>query len=144
MIWATRPEEALKAKGINTIKQLRQTPPQVLQSIFGDQTPHMLRLAQGIDNREVEPDREAKSISSEETFAEDIIDKDILLSVLLTQVEDVAQRLSDCLFSQVFFTRFGCQYWLFLSMLFIIHSNFLMAATKATILHFPPFSINLW
>jgi len=86
-------EKALKSHGINTIKQLRQAPPQILQSIFGDQTPHILRLAQGIDNREVESSREAKSISSEETFAEDIADKDILLSVLLTQVEDVAQRL---------------------------------------------------
>ena len=86
-------EKALKSKGVNTIKQLRQAPPQVLQGILGNQAPHMLRLAQGIDNREVESNREAKSISSEETFAADITDKDILLSVLLNQVEDVAQRL---------------------------------------------------
>ena len=86
-------EKALKSKGINTIGQLRKTSTEVLQSIFGDQTPHMLRLAQGIDNREVESSREAKSISSEQTFATDITDKDILLGVLLNQVEDVAQRL---------------------------------------------------
>jgi DNA polymerase-4 len=86
-------EKALKSKSVNTIKQLRQAPPQVLQGILGDQAPHMLRLAQGIDNREVESNREAKSISSEETFAADITDKNILLSVLLNQVEDVAQRL---------------------------------------------------
>ena len=86
-------EKALKSKGVNTIKQLRQAPPQVLQGILGNQAPHMLRLAQGIDNREVESNREAKSISSEETFAADITDKNILLSVLLNQVEDVAQRL---------------------------------------------------
>jgi DNA polymerase-4 len=60
---------------------------------LGDQTPHVLRLARGIDNRKVESDREAKSISSEQTFAVDITDKDILLDVLLHQVEDVAQRL---------------------------------------------------
>ena len=52
----------------------------------------MLRLAQGIDNREVESSREAKSISSEQTFATDITNKNILLNVLLNQVEDVAQR----------------------------------------------------
>jgi len=46
-----------------------------------------------VDNREVEANREAKSISSEQTFATDITDKDILLDVLLSQVEDVAQRL---------------------------------------------------
>ena len=86
-------EKALKSKGINTIRQLREVSPEILQGILGDQTPHMLRLAHGIDNREVESSREAKSISSEQTFATDITDKEILLSVLLNQVEDVAQRL---------------------------------------------------
>ena len=86
-------EKALRSKGINTIKQLRETPPEILRSIFGEQISHILRLARGVDNREVESGREAKSISSEQTFATDISDKDILLDVLLNQVEDVAQRL---------------------------------------------------
>ena len=86
-------EKALKSKGIDTVKQLRETPTDILRSIFGDQMPHMLRLAQGVDNREVESGREAKSISSEQTFATDITNKNILLDVLLHQVEDVAQRL---------------------------------------------------
>ena len=86
-------EQALKSKGITTIKQLREAPPEILRSVFGEQTPHVLRLAQGVDNRQVESSREAKSISSEETFATDIADKDILLDVLLHQAEDVAQRL---------------------------------------------------
>ena len=86
-------EKALKSKGIHTIKELRETPPEVLRSIFGDQTTHVLRLAQGVDNREVEANRYTKSISSEQTFATDITDKDFLLDVLLSQVEDVAQRL---------------------------------------------------
>ena len=86
-------EKTLKSKGINTIKQLRETPPEILRSIFGDQISHTLRLARGVDNREVESSREAKSISSEQTFATDIADKHILIDVLLNQVEDVAQRL---------------------------------------------------
>ena len=86
-------EKALKSKGVNTIKQLREAPTQILRSIFGDQVAHVLRLAQGVDNREVESSREAKSISSERTFATDIAAKDILLDVLREQVEDVAQRL---------------------------------------------------
>jgi len=86
-------EQALKSKGITTIKQLREAPPEILRSVFGEQTPHVLRLARGVDNRQVESSREAKSISSEETFATDIADKDILLDVLLHQAEDVAQRL---------------------------------------------------
>jgi len=84
---------ALRQKGINTIGQLRKAPKDILHSIFGDQTPHMLHLAQGIDNRVVESSREAKSISSEQTFATDINDRNILLNVLLNKVEDVAQRL---------------------------------------------------
>ncbi len=86
-------EKALKFAGIETIKQLREAPPQILRSIFGDQTAHVLRLARGVDNRQVESSREAKSISSEQTFATDITDKDVLLDVLLHQIEDVAQRL---------------------------------------------------
>jgi DNA polymerase IV len=86
-------EKALKSKGITTIGRLRESPPQILRGIFGDQTADVLRLAQGIDDRRVESGREAKSISSERTFATDIDDKDVLLDVLLHQVEDVAQRL---------------------------------------------------
>ena len=86
-------QKTLKSKGINTIRQLRETAPEVLRSIFGDQTPHVLRLSQGVDARDVQSDREAKSISCEQTFSTDIADKDTLLTVLLGQVEDVAQRL---------------------------------------------------
>jgi DNA polymerase-4 len=86
-------EKALRSKRINTIQQLRETPTEILRSVFGEQTPHVLRLAQGVDNREVESSREAKSISSEQTFSTDIANENILLDVLLHQVEDVAQRL---------------------------------------------------
>ncbi len=86
-------EKALISRGVHTIEQLRKTPAGVLESIFGDQTSHILDLAHGIDDRQIEPGREAKSVSSEQTFATDINDKDILLGVLLNQVEDVAQRL---------------------------------------------------
>jgi DNA polymerase-4 len=95
MIWGVGKvtQKALKSRGIDTIKQLREAPQEIIRSIFGDQTAHMLRLAHGVDDREVESDREVKSISSERTFATDVINKDILLDVLLGQVEDVARRL---------------------------------------------------
>lgn len=86
-------EKALKTAGINTIKQLRQTQPEYLKTILGNQATDILSLAQGIDNREVESVHITKSISSEHTFAVDIDDKGILLSVLLGQVEEVAYRL---------------------------------------------------
>ena len=83
----------LQKHGIKTIKQLRNTPLEILKTILGNQAEDIKMLAQGIDNREVEPHNEAKSISAEETFSTDIKEKEILLGVLQTQVEEVSQRL---------------------------------------------------
>jgi len=85
--------QLFNSKGIHTIEQLRKTPLPVLKSILGNQAEEVLKLAQGIDNREVESGREAKSISAEETFADDIIDEETLLKVLFHQVEQVSHRL---------------------------------------------------
>jgi DNA polymerase-4 len=85
--------KALAGIGIKTIKQLRTTPVSTLSKVFKNQAEDILRLAQGIDDREVETVHETKSISAEETFSTDIDDKDILLSVLQSQVEEVSQRL---------------------------------------------------
>ncbi|MFH1615749.1 MAG: DNA polymerase IV [Planctomycetota bacterium] len=83
----------LKSIGINTIQQLRTAPVNTLSTVLKNQVDDILKLAQGIDNREVEPYTEAKSISSEETFPDDIKEKEVLLGVLQNQVEEVSQRL---------------------------------------------------
>jgi DNA polymerase-4 len=85
--------QLFNSKGIHTIEQLRKTPLSVLKNILGNQAEEVLKLAQGIDDREVESAREAKSISAEETFADDIIDEETLLNVLFHQVEQVSHRL---------------------------------------------------
>ena len=85
--------KALAKIGIETIEQLRHTPLNSLSMILGNQTETILKLAKGIDNRDVETVHEAKSISAEETFSKDIQDKDTLLGVLLHQVEEVSSRL---------------------------------------------------
>ncbi len=85
--------QAMQNQGIHTIGQLRQTSLSRLQQLFGHHAEHLHALAQGLDDRPVQPEREAKSISSEQTFAQDVLDKDQLLKVLLTQIEDVAVRL---------------------------------------------------
>ena len=79
--------------GIRTIGQLRQTSPESLQAHFGAAGEHYRRLARGIDDRRVVPDREAKSISSETTFAHDIDDLEMLHAWLVELVEQVARRL---------------------------------------------------
>jgi DNA polymerase-4 len=86
-------EKALHARGIRTIGQLRLCTPQELNVVVGNAAEELLALARGEDDRQVEPDRECKSLSSEQTFATDISDPAILSSVLLEQVEEVAQRL---------------------------------------------------
>jgi DNA polymerase-4 len=86
-------EQALRARGIHTIAELRGTILGELKGIIGNAADELLKLARGEDDREVEPDRERKSLSSEQTFARDIRDEQVLSSVLLEQVEEVAQRL---------------------------------------------------
>lgn len=86
-------DKSLEKLGIRTIAQLRTAPLYQLNMIFGNQVEDVLRLAQGIDNRRVEPYSEAKNVSAEETFPKDIGDRDTLYTILLHQVEEVSQRL---------------------------------------------------
>ncbi len=83
----------LTSSGINTIGQLRKMPVSYLESFLGKNAGEIVNLCNGIDDRLVQSSREAKSISAEETFAKDIIDKATLLNVLQNQVEEVAGKL---------------------------------------------------
>ncbi len=79
--------------GVRTIAQLRGLPMNILAEHFGKSGQHLWQLAQGIDDRGVVPDREAKSISHETTFAADISDALVLRAWLLELTEQVARRL---------------------------------------------------
>jgi DNA polymerase-4 len=83
----------LAAMGVHTIGDLRRLPEDLLVSRFARTAVHLLRLARGIDDRRVVPDRDAKSISHETTFAIDIDDAEVLRSWLLELTEQVATRL---------------------------------------------------
>lgn len=84
---------ALDKLGIRTIAQLRRLPVEVLRDCFGSSGEYLWQLAQGIDDRPVVPDQEAKSISHETTFAVDVDDREILRAWLLELTEQVAQRV---------------------------------------------------
>src|SRR5690606_30188609 len=56
------------ALGIHTLGDLRRAPDSVLWPLFGRYTQRVRDRAAGIDDRPVVPDREEKSISSEDTF----------------------------------------------------------------------------
>ncbi len=83
----------LNAFGLKTIRDIRVAARSDLQTLFGNQTEHMLALANGQDERNVVADHQAKSISRETTFTVDVSDFDSLKSNLMTLVEDVAHRL---------------------------------------------------
>ncbi len=68
---------------VKTIGDLRRLDPEILSKAFGQQGEHFFKLAQGIDDRAVVLDREAKSISHETTFAADILDAEVLRAWLL-------------------------------------------------------------
>lgn len=83
----------LQQLGTRTIGQLRAQPVELLREHFGKSGDHLWELAHGIDQRRVVPDREAKSISHETTFATDIADLEALRAWLLELTEQVARRL---------------------------------------------------
>ena len=85
--------ESLQRLGIRTIGQVRQSSVDILMEHFGAVGEHLWQLAHGIDERRVVADREAKSISHETTFAEDIDDCDVLRAWLVELAEQVACRL---------------------------------------------------
>ena len=73
--------------GIRTIGQLRQWPLESLQTHFGSSGEYLWQLAHGIDDRPVVPEREAKSISHETTFAQDIAELEVLRAWLVDLTE---------------------------------------------------------
>lgn len=79
--------------GINRIEQLRQQPEALLQDRFGKFGSHLWRLANGMDDRPVVNDSEAKSISNETTFEHDISNRDTLRAWLMELTEQVCWRL---------------------------------------------------
>jgi DNA polymerase-4 len=86
-------EQALKAMGISTIGQLATLPPEAVNNRFGAAGVMIHHYANGIDNREVEPPGEAKSISRETTFAEDTLDRAFLQAILRYLCERVGAEL---------------------------------------------------
>jgi len=88
---ATR--ERFERLGARTVAEARRLPLATLERNFGSAGERFYHLCRGEDDRPVIPEREAKSLSSESTFAHDIADREALRQTLLHQVEDVASRL---------------------------------------------------
>ncbi len=85
--------QAFERLGIRTIGQVRQLPAETLVQHFGQHGQHLGQLAHGLDDRRVVPDREARSISHETTFAHDLEDMEALRAWLMRLTEELAWRL---------------------------------------------------
>jgi DNA polymerase IV len=84
---------AVQAAGIRTFGDLRRADQATLWRAFGKHGNAMRERASGIDDRPVEPDREEKSISAEETYAVDIRDDAELKRQLVHLSDRTASRL---------------------------------------------------
>ena len=93
-LWGVGPATlaGLRRLGVVLVRDLVEIPPATVISAFGPSLgQHLLDLADGIDPRRVISDSQARSLSVEETFVEDLIGRAILEGVLLSH----SQRLSD-------------------------------------------------
>ena len=83
----------LKAMGIHTIKDLSETPVALLEKKLGKHGADLWKKSQGIHTGEVHAYHEAKSISTENTFEENLLDTELLLSELVRMTEKIAFEL---------------------------------------------------
>ena len=96
-LWGVGPRtrERLEAHGIASIGDVAATPLATLERWLGSLGAHVHALAHGRDSRAVVPEREAKSIGSENTLDEDIAGEDAIRPWLLRAADTVARRLRD-------------------------------------------------
>jgi DNA polymerase IV len=84
----------LREMGVRTGADLRILDEEELVRRFGKFGSRLHRLARGIDDRTVEPDRERKSVGAERTFEADLSGPEALAAALETVIEGLLQRLA--------------------------------------------------
>lgn len=86
--------ERLKLVGVHTVAELEALTEEEMVRLLGPAHGHALfRLARAQDDRPVLPDRETKSISVEDTYETDHVDRRLLEALLDRQAAKVAERL---------------------------------------------------
>lgn len=86
-------EQRLISAGICKFGHLQALTQEQATLLLGNIGIHLWKLSQGIDDRKVVPDREAKTISHETTFSRDVQDANVLQARLLELTEQVGMRL---------------------------------------------------
>ena len=86
--------ERLRRVGIHTVAELEKVSLDEMVRLLGNANGTWLfHLARAEDDRPVEPEREAKSVSVEGTYDTDLTDRKLMESLLTRQAADVAGRL---------------------------------------------------
>ena len=85
--------EKMKNLGLHTGADLKQLTEPELKKHFGKSGAFFYRIVRGIDEREVQPHREAKSIGAEDTFPYDLTSKEDMHDELLKITKTVYTRL---------------------------------------------------
>ncbi|HYF33304.1 MAG TPA: DNA polymerase IV [Chitinophagaceae bacterium] len=85
--------KSLQEIGIDTIDDLSRQPVDLLERRFGKYGQELWNKAHGIHTTEVAPYHEAKSISTENTFEENLVDIERLMAELVRMTERVAYEL---------------------------------------------------
>jgi DNA polymerase-4 len=75
-LWGVGPVTAskLRGRGIDKLVDVRAADPEVLRDTVGSLADWLKQLAQGVDERPVVPNREAKSAGCENTYPQDLVD----------------------------------------------------------------------
>lgn len=94
-LWGVGPktQARLSGFGIATIGDVAALDDSRAHELFGSWGAQIRNLARGFDDRPVEPERETKSISTEETFEYDVRDERELIALLRVQAIELAEKL---------------------------------------------------
>jgi len=98
--------------GIEKIGDLQRVNIKFLEAVFGKMGTYIYNKANGIDDSEIVPHGERKSISTEHTFETDVNDKRTLENILVSMTEELAGKLrrenkvSSCLAIKIRYANF--------------------------------------
>ena len=97
-LWGVGPATAdrLLKLGATTVEELRALSENELVGLLGHAWGGQLyRLSRGLDEREISPERETKSVSVEDTYPHDLMDRPAIRSALTELAERVVRRLRE-------------------------------------------------
>lgn len=83
----------MKAMGLHTGADLKKLSEAELIQCFGKPGKFYYQIVRGVDNREVQPHRETKSVSVEDTYQEDLAGKEVMAQELNILAERLSVRL---------------------------------------------------